>query len=806
MPTTSVVSLSQRAVGHRPPHVADDDAGHQRDGRDTDDGQPQSWTVVVGADGHPVAPCENEVDDDALDDQQAQHRRHRHPPQRPAPVRRRCRPGRRSALPARATSKASTRKRFLIGSAPAARSAACRRRRRRRAEAFQRTVCGFSAPAFSLIDVATTITVSVRDAEPNNSGCCWGGGEPFGPGCSWWIDSTATESTWPVVFDLQLLHQLAVRLDGRIEVGVELTDRALVQGVAGLPSMLSLFMLIRTLVQSAAACITRAGSGARRRRCGAPTRSSEPKTIAATATSPSSRRGDAVTGEDGPSSSSWSGGRSSSGMGERLRRSLRDWFPGLPEMAVTAGSRLTTRYLHDQTRLAACWGDRSFAAERERPIGPESTSPRRLRCPPARRPVRPCQRPLADRVRDPGRPRDRRRVPVAPRPRRGAGPRPDHRGRCGGRHQGTDEQRIGDLYASFMDEPTVAERGVQPLLDELAAIDAAETPEALAAVVGVLQRTGVGGGTGVYVDTDSKNSTRYLVHLNQSGLGLPDESYYRDAQHAEILAAYPQHIAAMFALVYGGPEHAETAATHRRAGNQARRRTLGRRQASRRRPHLQPAHVRRPARRGPGLRLDRLGHRAGRDAGEGGGTRCAPARLPDRVRRGLVGRGARGLEELGSLAADPRSRVAAHRRPGRRGLRLLRPHAQRHRGDPGPLEARRLGGREPDGRRGRQALRRAALPAGCQGAHGRTGRQPARGLPRQHQRPGVDDAGDPRAGAGQAGQVHPEDRLPGEVAGLLDAGHRARRPVRQLPSRVRGRAPTASWPSSAAQWTATSGS
>jgi len=71
--------------------------------------------------------------------------------------------------------------------------------------------------------------------------------------------------------------------------------------------------------------------------------------------------------------------------------------------------------------------------------------------------------------------------------------------------------------------------------------------------------TGVGGGAGVYVDTDSKDSTRYLVHLSQSGLGLPDESYYRDEQHAEILAAYPQHIAAMFALVYGG-DHTETAA------------------------------------------------------------------------------------------------------------------------------------------------------------------------------------------------------------------------------------------------------
>jgi putative endopeptidase len=127
---------------------------------------------------------------------------------------------------------------------------------------------------------------------------------------------------------------------------------------------------------------------------------------------------------------------------------------------------------------------------------------------------------------------------------------------------GTDEQRIGDLYASFMDEAAVARIGVKPLLDEIAAVDAAPDLTALAVVLGGLQRTGVGGGTGVYVDTDSKNSTRYLLHLSQSGLGLPDESYYRDPQHAEILAAYPGHIARMFALVFGGdPDaHAATAA------------------------------------------------------------------------------------------------------------------------------------------------------------------------------------------------------------------------------------------------------
>lgn len=116
---------------------------------------------------------------------------------------------------------------------------------------------------------------------------------------------------------------------------------------------------------------------------------------------------------------------------------------------------------------------------------------------------------------------------------------------------GTDERRIGDLYASFLDEQTVQARGVQPLLAELAAIDAAADRDGLARVLGACQRTGVGGGVGLYVDTDSKNSTRYLLHLTQSGLGLPGESYYRDEQHAEILAAYPEHIAKMFALVYG---------------------------------------------------------------------------------------------------------------------------------------------------------------------------------------------------------------------------------------------------------------
>jgi putative endopeptidase len=127
---------------------------------------------------------------------------------------------------------------------------------------------------------------------------------------------------------------------------------------------------------------------------------------------------------------------------------------------------------------------------------------------------------------------------------------------------GTDAQRVGDLYASFLDEAAVERRGVAPLLDELAVIEAAADRDALAGVLGALQRTGVGGGVGVYIDTDAKNSTRYLVHVTQSGIGLPDESYYRESRHAPVLAAYPQHISSMFALVYGADaaDHAENAA------------------------------------------------------------------------------------------------------------------------------------------------------------------------------------------------------------------------------------------------------
>ncbi|MFD4352846.1 M13 family metallopeptidase [Nocardia sp. NPDC058518] len=111
-----------------------------------------------------------------------------------------------------------------------------------------------------------------------------------------------------------------------------------------------------------------------------------------------------------------------------------------------------------------------------------------------------------------------------------------------------DARKIGDLFSSFMDTEVVAAAGFSPIADELRSIAEVADPSAFAALLGRLQRTGVRGALAYYVDTDDKNSTRYLVHATQSGIGLPDESYYRSDEFAEIRDAYIAHIVKMFTI------------------------------------------------------------------------------------------------------------------------------------------------------------------------------------------------------------------------------------------------------------------
>lgn len=91
---------------------------------------------------------------------------------------------------------------------------------------------------------------------------------------------------------------------------------------------------------------------------------------------------------------------------------------------------------------------------------------------------------------------------------------------------GGDTQKVGDFYASFMDETAVEAKGMQPLADELARIAAVRTPRDLSTAVGRMQKIGVGQPFAYYIGIDEKNSSTYISYLYQNGLSMPDRDYY----------------------------------------------------------------------------------------------------------------------------------------------------------------------------------------------------------------------------------------------------------------------------------------
>ena len=91
---------------------------------------------------------------------------------------------------------------------------------------------------------------------------------------------------------------------------------------------------------------------------------------------------------------------------------------------------------------------------------------------------------------------------------------------------GSDAQRVGDFYKSFMDVDRANSLGDEPLKEELAAIDAIEDVPGLVKHMAYLMTIGIDGPLGLYVSQDAKDSTVYAVHLIQSGTTLPDRDYY----------------------------------------------------------------------------------------------------------------------------------------------------------------------------------------------------------------------------------------------------------------------------------------
>jgi len=124
--------------------------------------------------------------------------------------------------------------------------------------------------------------------------------------------------------------------------------------------------------------------------------------------------------------------------------------------------------------------------------------------------------------------------------------------------EGSEERKLGDVYASFMDADRVERLGWQPVSAALAAAEAVSSIPELLETLGRLQPLGVRGLYRLYVDTDPGNPERYLVFLHQGAISLPDESYYREERFAGIRDAFAGHVQRMLELA-GRPDAGQAA-------------------------------------------------------------------------------------------------------------------------------------------------------------------------------------------------------------------------------------------------------
>ena len=115
---------------------------------------------------------------------------------------------------------------------------------------------------------------------------------------------------------------------------------------------------------------------------------------------------------------------------------------------------------------------------------------------------------------------------------------------------GSDEQKIADMYRSYMDTASIEKLGLTPLKKYIAKIDAIKSLKDWTAVSGELQMIGVSSVVGIYVDADDRNSKMNAVKWSQSGLSLGEKSYYsgKDERMTMIRAEFVKYIDKMMGL------------------------------------------------------------------------------------------------------------------------------------------------------------------------------------------------------------------------------------------------------------------
>ena len=122
------------------------------------------------------------------------------------------------------------------------------------------------------------------------------------------------------------------------------------------------------------------------------------------------------------------------------------------------------------------------------------------------------------------------------------------------------KQKIGDYYATCMDEKAVETAGANPLKDGLARIDRMRSKRDIAKIAASMP--GLNVPFNFQSDQDYKNSSQVIAEVDQGGLALPDRDYYlkTDAKSVELRQAYVAHVQKMFELLGDAPGVAATEA------------------------------------------------------------------------------------------------------------------------------------------------------------------------------------------------------------------------------------------------------
>jgi putative endopeptidase len=123
----------------------------------------------------------------------------------------------------------------------------------------------------------------------------------------------------------------------------------------------------------------------------------------------------------------------------------------------------------------------------------------------------------------------------------------------------SNEQKVGDFYATCMDTKAIDAQGLQPISAELASIDAIHDTAGLLNTGARLQTQGVGVLFAFGSDQDFQDSSKVIGEANQGGLGLPDRDYYTrdDDESKKLREQYLQHIAKLFTLTGETPDKAD---------------------------------------------------------------------------------------------------------------------------------------------------------------------------------------------------------------------------------------------------------